>query len=60
MLRPANTAATAMAAPDDTAPMTNPASAGPIAWPTVGRIMPSKPLTASRSDAGTSAGNHAE
>ena len=53
-------AATATAAPGETAPTTTPATAGPIAWPTVGRTMPSKPLTAIRSDSGTSAGSHAE
>ena len=53
-------AATATAAPGETAPTTAPATAGPIAWPTVGRTMPSKPLTAIRSDSGTSAGSHAE
>ena len=36
-----------------------PATAGPIAWPTAGRIMPSKPLTAIRSDSATSAGSQA-
>ena len=39
---------------------TAPATAGPTAWPIVGRTMPSKPLTACRSDSGTSAGSHAE
>ena len=53
-------AATAMAAPGENTPTSTPATPGPIACAMVGRTMPSKPLTAIRSDAGTSAGIHAE
>ena len=53
-------AATDTAAPAERMPTTKPATPGPIAWPIAGRTMPSNPLTASRSDSGTSAGSHAE
>ena len=53
-------AASRIAAPGETAPITTPATPGPMAWPMVGRTMPSKPLTAIRSDSGTSAGSQAE
>ena len=53
-------AATVKAAPGLRAATTAPATAGPTAWPIVGRTMPSKPLTAWRSDSGTSAGSQAE
>ena len=54
------TAAITTAAPDEAAPTAAPATAGPMAWPTVGRTIPSKPLTAIRSDSGTIAGSQAE
>lgn len=57
---PEHTAATAIAAPGETAPTTAPATAGPAAWPIVGRTIPSKPLTAMRSVSGTRAGSQAE
>ena len=53
-------AAIAKAGPGLEAATAAPATAGPIAWPIVGRTMPSKPLTAWRSDSGTRAGNQAE
>ncbi len=49
-------AATTNAAAGEAAPTTSPATAGPIACWTVGRIIPSKPFTACRSVSGTSAG----
>ena len=60
--RPASAkqAATPTAAPDEAAPTTAPATPGPIAWPSVGRTIPSNPLTAIRSDSSTSDGNQAE
>ena len=48
------------AAPGDATPTTTPATPGPIACPMVGRTIPSKPLTAWRSDSGTRAGSQAE
>ena len=57
---PATTAATRQAQPGEAIPTTTPATPGPIACETRGRTMPSKPLTASRSDAGTIAGSQAE
>ena len=48
-----------MAVPGLAAAMAAPATAGPTAWPIVGRTMPSKPLTAMRSRSSTSAGSHA-
>ncbi len=54
------TAATTSATPGEVAPMIAPATAGPSAWPIVGRTTPSKPLTASRSSSSTSDGIHAE
>ena len=53
-------AAMAKADPGLEAATTAPATAGPTAWPTVGRTMPSNPLTAWRSASGTRAGSHAE
>ena len=53
-------AATEIAAPAETAPTTAPATPGPMAWPIVGRTIPSNPLTAIRSDSGTREGSHAE
>ena len=55
-----DTAATVNAVPGEAAPTTAPATAGPMACPIVGRTIPSKPLTACRSDSGISAGSQAE
>ena len=53
-------AATAKAVLGLDAATTAPATAGPTAWPMVGRTMPSNPLTACSCDSGTRAGSHAE
>ena len=53
-------AATANAVDGLAAATTAPATAGPTAWPIVGRTMPSNPLTAWSCDSGTRAGSHAE
>ena len=56
----ATTAATRTAQPGAAMPTTTPATPGPMASATSGRTIPSKPLTAIRSDSGTIAGSQAE